>query len=266
MDEKNHLPQIILALILANFAGTVLRHFGLDSYIILVGFRFHISLILPFLVIFKNINLEKLKQILLHPLYNKTIQPLSWIFLPLIILLAALFILKKIEIGDPDYFYEFGLSSIVDYPIYIIWNLPQLLMFAAFLLLIQPSLKLNTVYTALITFLLFSFEFIPFNKTKFDVIDFVSLLLASMSIGLLVKYFQNIYWLAITIFTIFWLNLLAFGTDSTAMIHILFASQYESWDGFFDVAKNLHSYLLPFQLLVTMLIIYFSSFKKSSKV
>ncbi len=266
MDGKNNLPQIIFAIILVNAAGIVLRYFALDSYIILIGFRFHLSLVLPFLLILMNINTAKLKQELLHPLYNKTIQPLSWIFLPLIILLAVLFILKKIEIGDPDYFYEFGLSSVVDFPIYLIWNLPQLLMFASFLLLIQPSLKFKSASTALIIFLLFIFEFIPLGNTKFDLIDFVSLLLASISMGMLVKYFQNIYWLAISIFTIFWLNLLAFGTDSAAMIHILFASQYESWDGFFDVAKNLHSYLLPFQLFVTMVIIYFSSLKKNSKV
>ena len=266
MDGKINLPQIILAIILVNAAGLVLNYFNLDSYIILVGFRFHLSFVLPFLLILMNINTTKLKQNLLHPLYNKTFQPLSWIFLPFIILLAVLFILKKIEIGDPDYFYEFGLSSVVDYPIYLIWNLPQLLMFTAFLILIQPSLKFQSLSTMFITFLLFVFEFIPLHKAKLDVIDLVSLLLASLSIGFLVKYFQNIYWLAVIIFTIFWENLLAFGSGSPAMIHILFASQYESWDGFFDVAKNLHSYLLPFQLFITMVIINLSSLRKSSKV
>ena len=266
MSEKNILPKIIIAIILVNAAGILLRYFALDSYIIFVGFRFHLSFILPFFLILWNLNSEKLKQAFLHPDYNKAFQPLGWIFLPLIILLAALFLLKKAEIGDPDYFYEFGMSSIVDYPIYLIWNFPQLLMFAAFLILVQPSIKFRIIYTSLITFLLFAFEFIPLGKAKFDLLDLTSLLLTSIFVALLIKYFQNIYWLAITIFTIFWVNLLAFGSNSPALIHILFASQYETWDGFFDVAKNLHSYLLPFQLIVTVIIIYFSSLRKSSSL
>ncbi len=266
MNKNKRLLQIFLAVVLVNAAGLALRLIKLDSYIILAGFRFHISLVLPFLLFLKSLNPPNLKQALLHPPYNKTFQPLGWIFFPLILLFIILYILKKIEIGDPEYFYEFGLSSIVDYPVYLIWNLPQLLMFACFIIVVQPSLKLQSPVTALIIFLLFAFEFIPLGKAKIDYLDLISLLFASLSIGLLVRYFQNIYWLAIIIFTIFWVNLLAFGSDSPLMIHILFAARYESWEGFFDIPKNLHSYLLPFQLLATAIIIYFSSLKRSRNV
>ncbi len=266
MDNRKILVQIILAVFFVNAAGLVLRHFNLDSYIILAGFRFHLSLVLPIFFIFKFIDFEKLKQTLLHPAYNKTFQPLGWIFLPIIILLAVLFFFKKIEIGDPDYFYEFGLSSVVDYPIYFVWNFPQLLTISAFLVLIQPSIKSRFTATAVILFSLFAFEFIPLGKAEIDVAGLLSLLFASVLTGLLVKYFQNIYWLSIIIFTAFWANLLSFGSSSPVMIHTLFASQYESWDGFFETAKNLHIYLLPFQLFLTAALIYLSSLRKSRNV
>jgi len=264
--NRNYLFQIILAIVLVNASGLILRYFNLDCYVILIGFRFHLSLVLPFLILLRFINYQELKRVLIHPDYNQTFQPLAWIFLPFIIVLAALFILKKIEIGDPDYFYEFGLSSIFDYPIYLVWNFPQLFMFSAFIILIQPSLKFKPLFTALTAILLFAFEFVPIGNSKINIVNIISLIFAAVSASLLVKYYQNIYWAAIIVFTIFWANLLAFGSNSQTMIHILFASQYESWDGFFDVAKDYHLYLLPFQLFITMLIIYFSTFKKRSKV
>ena len=266
VEIKIKFSQIIFAIIIVNAIGLSLRYFDLDRYLIFIGFRFYLSLILPLLIVTRYSLFPKLKEILKQPKYNKTFQPLEWIFIPLIIVLIVLYFTKKIDVGDPDYFYEFGLSSIFDYPIYLIWNLLQLLFFVGFLILIQPTLKLPLLQTLLIILSLFAFEFIPMNKIKNDYLDLASFLFISLSVSLLVKYFQNIYWISIFIFTVLWSSLLAFGSNSQMMIHLLFAAQYQAWDGFFEVVKGLSIYLLPAQLALTALIISISAFFKKSNL
>ena len=133
MNNRVKIVTIILLVIIVNALGLSLKYYKLDAYIIFIGFRFYLSLALPFILIYRNSYLGKIKQIVLHPEYNKTFQPLLWILLPLVLILASLFFTKQVAVGDPDYFYEFGLSSIFDYPIYIIWNMPQLVNVCNFL-------------------------------------------------------------------------------------------------------------------------------------
>ncbi len=258
MGKEYKIISIVIAVLLVNGMGIILRLNNLDPYIIILGFRFHISLIIPFFVVFRFADLGKLKQILLKPLYNKTLQPLLWIFIPFVVIVAVLYLWKNLEIGDPEYFYEFGLSSIFDLPVYFIWNLAQLLMFVSFLLLIQPQ-KINWPLTSLIIILLFAFEFIPLGKENFDCLNVAVLILSALNAGLLLKYFQNVYWFSVFFFMLFWLNLLAFGTDSQTMLHLLFASQYEAWEGFFDVAKEITDYLLTAQMILSFIILFISS-------
>ncbi|MGA7721572.1 MAG: hypothetical protein WCA84_10385 [Ignavibacteriaceae bacterium] len=254
-DDKIKIGSILLLIIFINAAGFLLKYYELDSYIIFVGFRFYISLILPFFIICRFSLFDNIKELFIHPLYNKTFQPLVWIFLPLLISLSFLYFTKQIGIGDPDYFYEFGLSSIFDYPLYVIWNLPHLLVFALFVILIQPAVKNKLSLLFIITLSCFVFVFFPIGSGKIDYLDIISLILIVASAVLILRYYQNIYWFSIIIFTILWTNILAFGSGSQLLIHILFASKYESWDGFFDVSKNLHSYLLPVQSGITFIII-----------
>ncbi|MCL5027646.1 MAG: hypothetical protein M1480_01365 [Bacteroidetes bacterium] len=264
-DKKINFSFIAFTIIVVNATGLLLKYFDLDRYLIFVGFRFYLSFTLPLIIVVRYYLFPKLKEILIHPKYNKTFQPLGWIFLPLIIILIVLYFTKKIDIGDPDYFYEFGLSSIFDYPIYVIWNLPQLLFFVGFLILIQPALKFPFSQTLLIILLLFAYEFIPLNKIKVDYFDLISFVFISTSVSLLIKYFQNIYWISLFIFTVLWSALLSFGSNSQTMIHILFAAQYQTWDGFFDVVKGWGTYLLSAQLGITLFVVSLSALLKKSK-
>ena len=258
--------RLVIAVLAVNAAGLILRYFNLDAYIIIVGFRFHISLVLPFLIVFRKNQLQFIKKIFVDPLHKRTILPLLWILLPVIIVTGVLFLIHKAVIGDPDYFYEFGLSSIIDYPIYLLWNFPQLFCLFIFLALTSTVSKKSLSTISVITFLIFAFEFIPFKIGDLDYSGIASLLLISISIGLLIKYFQNIYWFTIVVFSIFWLHFLAFGSSSEEIIHLLFASQYYAWDGFFEINKSFLQYLLPVQLALTFLVILISSnFRKKAQ-
>ncbi|MHB1688133.1 MAG: hypothetical protein ACYCVH_12275 [Ignavibacteriaceae bacterium] len=257
MEKKNLIP-LIAAVALTNTAGLLLRVFNLDTFIILAGFRFHISFVLPFLIVFRKKHLAILKEVFIHPKYNKTFTQLAWILLPLAISLSALYVSGHLDVNDPDYFYEFGLSSIVDYPIYLIWNLPQMLLLVSFLIISTGNSGNEFWKTAFIFFLLFAFEFIPLDKSKFDILNLLVLLFSAISAGLLIKYFQNIYWFAIVFFTLFWECLLAYGSNSRTMINILFAARYQAWDGFFTVTEKYLPYILPLHLFIAALVIGFS--------
>jgi len=253
--EKKNIFRIIAAVILTNAAGLLLRFLKLDTYLILLGFRFHLSFVLPFLIVFRESHFNMIKDVLAHPKYNKVLLQLIWIFLPLIILLSILYLSHNIDLNDPDYFYEFGLSSIVDYPIYLLWNLPQLLFFAFFVFIVINMFGKKYFNIAAITILIFAYEIIPLGKEKFDWLNILVIVLSAISASLIMKYFQNVYWFAIIVFTLFWECLLAFGSNSKMLINILFAARYHSWDGFFTVTDKFVPYLLPAQILLAALLI-----------
>lgn len=249
--------RIILSILITAAAGFCLRYFELDTYIILLGFRFHLSFLLPFLLIlpvnFKNI----LKKIFLSPVHKLKLLPLLWILISSGIVFLLLFILKEIKIGDPEFFYEFGLSSIVDYPVYLLWNSIQLILLFIYLNTVTINLK-NKFFPVFLTIIfLFAFEFVPVVSMDINYLNFADLFITAICAGLFFQYYQNVYWFVILYFSLFWINYLAFGSSSEEIINILFAAQYSGWDGFFIVNKIYKPYLLSAQLLifsVTMLL------------
>lgn len=263
---KKGFLRIILSIVIVNIIGFLLRINGLDTYCILSGFRLHLSFALPFFFVLNEDGLSLIKRALTRPAYNKNLQPLFWIFIPFIVLSAGLYLTGIINIGDPEYFYEFGLSSVSDLPIYFLWNFPQLLLFVLYLVMIQPFVGKNTAATTLIIIALLAYQFIPFGKEKFDYRDIAVLVFAALSAAQVVKYFMNIYWFCIIFFMIFWLNLLAFGTNSQIMLHILFAAEYNEWDGFFGVGRAFYQFILPAQLIITFTVILMSSFTVKNKI
>ena len=264
--KQTKLYPVIFAVVAVNIAGIVLRYFNLDTYIIIVGFRFHLSFVLPFLIIFRTYQLTFIKKLFTEPHFKKTILPLLWILLPVVLIIAVLFLLKKINIGDPEYFYEFGLSSIVDYPIYLLWNFPQIIMLFIFLTVSSTLYNKKIIIPFFLIIFLFLFELIPIGSIKFSATGILSLGLIAITSGLIIKYFQNIYWFAIFIFSVFWLYFLCFGSGSEAIINLLFAARYNSWEGFFSGNKNIVQYLLPVQLLLTFLLVLISSYIRKRRV
>jgi hypothetical protein len=75
----------------------------------------------------------------------------------------------------------------------------------------------------------------------------------------LVSKFKSIYLFAIAVFTLLWLNFLSFGCDSQLITNILFARQYNSWEGFFAIDKKISQFILPAQLFLTFLLMVIRS-------
>ncbi len=259
-----NLFRIILSILLVNAAGITLRYFGLDTYFIFLGFRFHISCLLPFLILMDGEHLKLLSDALRKPRFRKKFMPILMVIFSLAVTIAALFLLKKIKPGDPDYFYEFGLSSIFDFPLYLVWNFPQLCFLFVTLLLFSRINKLAYINVFFGLILLFGYELIPFNSA-FHPADAAAILLLLLAASFFVTRLQNIYWFAVIIFSSLWGIILLFGSSSGTLINIFFAKEYSNWDGFFSVSKEISAYVVPsfFLVLLVSIIFYALNVKKT---
>ncbi len=259
MNYKSSLLFILFSIILINAGGFLLRYFEYSTYFIFLGFRFHISLFLPLILILRNEQRFLIKQTFINPEYRGKFIPLIWIVIPFIVICILPFMTDLIKEGDPEYFYEFGLSSLFDFPIYLVWNFPQLVFFYLFLNLASSGRKNKFLFTLFITFFLFAFEFLPVKLTADPELDYsglAALFLSAFISSILITLYENVYWYSVSIFTIFWAYFLAFGSKSPLIINILFAAKYRTWEGFLVTGKEIAPYLILFYLLLVIIAIF----------
>lgn len=248
--------RVVLAVLVTDAIGILLRYFGIDTYLIILGFRFHLCAVLPFIILYNKNNFSLLITAFRKPYFKKKILPLFWIILSLIILLTVLYFLKKINIGDPDYFYEFGLSSVFDYPLYLIWNFPQLCLLYITLFSISHINKNRYLISFAGFIFLFFWEIIPVDL-KINPLAFISFISLVLIASFFVTILQNIYWFAIIVFSSVWSIILLFGSDSSTLINLFFAREYNSWEGFLKTGKEFAGYIVPAYFLILFLIVLF---------
>lgn len=246
------------AVLIVDAVGFVLKYFALDTFLIFFGFRFHLALVLPFIVVFNKDLLSNLKQSFSNPEYKK-LGRLFLFFLAInVLFISVLLLFDKIEVGDPEYFYEFGISSIIDFPVYLIWNAFQLIIFFSFLKSVFLSFQKNYFVLTFTVIFLFIYEFIPLQNFSIDYNAAASFIIMSFIVSLLINSFNNIYFFVFIIFSLLWINILAFGSSSQVLINILFAANYDLWEGFFTVENIFSKFILPvnlFLFLVGLLIL-----------
>jgi hypothetical protein len=256
--------RITLTIVLVNAAGITLRYFDFDTYFIFLGFRFHLSALLPFIIFFSKKNLLLLLDSFQHPNFKSKFLPALWIVLPLIILFAVLFVLNKIKPGDPDYFYEFGLSSIIDFPLYLIWNFPQLIMLFMTLSVFSQLNKFHFFNVLVGLVLLFGYELVPFDSTL-NFSNILTFLLGATTVSFFVTKLSNIYWFVTLIFSSIWGIILLIGSKYTLIINIFFAKEYGNWEGFFEISKNIYPYVIPLYFLLILITVFIYSIFKGEK-
>lgn len=260
MEHKVSPTRIILTILLVNAIGFALKYFELDTFVLILGFRFHLSAVLPFLAVINKEYISLIKPAFLEPKFTKVGKVIFTILFVTITFLVVLFLTKKIEIGDPEYFYEFGLSSLVDFPIYLVWNSFQLILLYLFFLIIQKSIKYNFLIFLLVSILILAYEFIPLKKIILDYTSITALVLMCLIIALIFKFFNNIYLIVIIVFSIIWFSILTFGSSSSTLINIFFAAKYDSWEGFVAAEKTISQNAIPVYYLLILLSLFILSF------
>jgi hypothetical protein len=245
---------IILLIFLINAAGFLLKYNNLDRFIIIFGFRFHLSLVLPFLFLIFKKKFTFIRQEIKKFNGENFIINIILVLIPLLIMVTVLFVLRYIKSGNPDYLYEFGISSIVDLPVYFIWNLPQLLMIALFLKFIISAGKLNFLSGPALIFLLFIYELIPLQKEKFMLFVLFDLISASILFSIIALNVKNIYSFAVSVYLFLWSNIFLFGSENKSLINNIFAKNYAEWDGLLELSKQVIHYNFLIQTLFTIIL------------
>lgn len=253
MNLKLSFSRLAAAVLIVDAVGFVLKYFGLDTYLILFGFRFHLALVLPFIIVLKKEQLSNLKQSFTNPEYKKFGSVFLLFFTINVLIISVLLLLGKIEVGDPEYFYEFGISSIVDYPVYLIWNAFQLIILFSFLKSVSLSFQKNYFVLVFTVILIFIYEFILLQNFSIDYSAAASFIIMSFIVSLVVISFNNIYLFVFIIFSLLWINILAFGSSSQVLINLLFAANYDLWEGFFTVEKIFSKFIIPFNLFLFLI-------------
>lgn len=256
---KISLFKILVILLAVNIAGGTLRFFELDRYFILIGFRFHLSLVIPFIFLINKITFDDIKSLLI-PKNKFSILSITTVIFSVVAVTTSLYLLNYIDIGDPEYFYEFGLSSVFDYPVYLLWNIPQLFLLFLFLTILLEKRKYKFITGILIVTALFIYEFIPVEKTAINYYDLAIIVLSIIITNLLFLFYKNFYSISISLFTLLWGNFLLWGTDSKTVTNILYAARYNEWEGFFSVSKVLNNYIYFIIPFLTLLILSMSLF------
>lgn len=258
--------RIIFVILLVNAVGIILRYFELDTYFVFVGFRFHLSALLPFILLVNEENLKNLFSALRKPYFRKKLLPFIWIISAPAVLLAVLYVAGEIKSADPDYFYEFGLSSVFDFPLYLIWNFPQLCFLFLTLRIFSGMTGFSYLDAFLGLILLFGYELIPFDSSFSPAVS-ISLVILCLTASFFVTNMQNIYWFAVVIFGSVWSIILLFGSRSELLINIFFAKEYSSWEGFFKIPADISLYIIPsyFILILVFTAFYSHVFRKPAQ-
>lgn len=258
------LPVSIYLLLLFILTGLnfALRYFNLPNYFFVIGFRFYGIIFLAGIFLFFYHGVEPFKQTLTSFSLKKTFKFVLFILLPPLLIIGVLFILKKIEIGDPDYFYELGLSSIVDSPIYFVWNFPQLFILFTLLQTVESSFRVKILPNFLLLVTFFSVEFFSFPKITINVFAIASYLILLLTMSLFINKSKNAFAFIFYFFTTIWFGLLLFGSKSEVLLQTFLAKTYTSWDGFFDINNKFVPFILPVYFLFSWFIILFSRKEK----
>jgi hypothetical protein len=236
----------------------------LSTFVIIIGFRFHLALILPFFFIVTGLKAVEFKNAFKDPPYKRNYPFLLSLFITTGIIFLVFYILQFITPGDPEYFYELGLSSLVDLPVYFIWNSINLILFFFFLTFAADRIGHNIILIALLIASLFIYEFIPLGGEETDIIGIINVVFTSVLIAILITRFRNIYWFTLFIYLLLWIFILLFGSSYPPLIRMIYASQYSSWEGFFIIETLFRSYSYLLYVFFITLTLFFLSFKKKT--
>lgn len=233
----------------------ILLFFELPVFLIVIGFRFHLALLIPIIFYILRNDFTPLSDSLRDFSFKGLISGILVSLFSIVIVLGFLLLTKNIGYKEPDLFYELGLSSIADYPIYLIWNILEIYVFVSLIRKLFENNKFNYIYIFATMFFIIAPEHIKIQLDGFNYISTIEFCLSILIISTLIYKLSSTDSIAILLFTIFWLGLLVFGTELPTLVRLFFGSNYSSWDGFFLLNKNYESYAFVTYLFIVSIIL-----------
>ncbi len=234
---------IVLLILIYNLLFYLQYLLRTELQLYLIGFRLNFLFVFNLILIYYH--REKLPVI---TTYLKNFGKIkNWIlifFIPVIS--SILSILLIIQIGTlkyrkPEFLIEFGLTALLDIPIYYLWNLPLLLSYIVLIILLIE--KFTFPRTLLFTFVLTLSYLIPglgIVTEKFQFLQLSNLILVFGMIlfTISVLRFGSSAWLSIFAALIsIYSFVLVFGSKNSFVINTFFARNYKEWEGIFSIKK-----------------------------
>ncbi|NPV12026.1 MAG: hypothetical protein HPY57_09575 [Ignavibacteria bacterium] len=273
---KKKIVTLIFLILSYNIVFLLQDLFDSELQIYLLGFRFNLFFLVNCIVIY----FHRTRLIELKKYFNQIGRLKAWfisfvipVFISALTLILIYALGYSFKFKKPEFLIEFGVSSLVDLPIYYIWNLPLLLSSLFVITLILEDFKFLKVFGVC---LLLSLSFISakpvFTLSKFnpEYFSFLALVFAVLFYNLTIFKIYNSIWL--TIFSVLisiYSFVLVFGSNNTFLIKTFFARMYSSWNGLF-VFKKLDVYLIDLLFAGLMIIFAFLFFifdkKKSNNL
>lgn len=223
--------------LISNIFGYWLISNELDEYIIIAGFRIYVILLIPTssIVLFKLSVFDK--NYFFGELNSGLLKIILSVFGVYAAALIIVFLITETSINEPEYMYEFGATSIIDFPIYFVWNAPNI-----FCVYIMGRTFKHKECSILITVLFFLFHFFyklyPFNFEMTNGHEYAFFLFILLTLIVFAYRLGNVFEYGALIFTTMWLFIYLFGSDSKTLINLLFAKNYDSWEGFIKFNEN----------------------------
>jgi len=250
MKKINSYLLFFILLLTSAGGGILLKYAGIDTNIILLGFRFNLPLIFAVSMILCSEGISFFKEFVVYFEYKKYYKLLSVIVLIFGIVSAAILYTAKAKYSEPEYFYELGLSSIVDFPVYLTWNMPILLSLFGVLFHFRKKLKVNLIFGFIFFASLLMIEYHPFEFK--GLIADKEIVTVAFLIFVLASFYRvkNSLLFSIFVFAAVWLNVLLFGSSSETVVKLILAKNFDKWEGFIKLGKEISSYVQPAAFLL----------------
>lgn len=185
-------------------------------------------------------------------------------------LVSILFLNTKFKFKKPDFWVEFGLSTLTDIPIYYLWNLPLLLSAIIVITLLLDDFKFLKV---LGISLLLSLSFVlvmpitSFQKLDLRIFSFIPLIFGMIFYNLTIHKTFHSFWISVfSILISIYSYVLVFGSSNSIVIKTFFARMYSNWSGLF-VFKKFDVYLIDLfysGLMILFALLFFIFDKKKN--
>ena len=262
---------LFLFIILYNALFYLCKTLDNEFQLYFLGFRLNLFLLINFL----SLLILKPKWNELSPFLKHIGKLKNWInvFLVPILIIILLFvialILGKIKYLNPKYFFEFGVTSLIDIPIYYTWTLPITFSLACLMFLWIGRINFFSIlkFSSLLTLAFFLFKYNPKQFNLFNNLHTYLLIFSYFIFQYaLFNKFKSVLLLSFSLFWVFYPFIILFGSNDSLLLHTFFARGYDKWEGILTIILPINystQYIMSISLILIGLFFFILEKKNS---
>ncbi len=260
---------ISIIIISGNLIILAQKYFETELQLYFLGFRINLFfLVSVFLIILNKQNLTLISNFFKNPgKFTDWIKIISVsVFITGIIFLLV-YLSGFVKVKQPQFFIEFFVTALTDFPIYYLWNLPFLLSLIILIQVVNTNPNwFNSLYFSVLFTLSVIGAAIEINKFQIPTLNYSNLIIFFAIVYwtyAIHKHYQSIWLTAFSIMTTIYSYILIFGSKNQFLIKTFFARNYEEWQGLLlykGIEKEIVT--ISFSFLIIVFGIFFFIFDK----